>query len=296
MAISDPKPKWLRRRIPAGGRHVSVCNTIKRQALHTVCVEAQCPNQMECFGRGEATFLLLGPSCTRRCTFCAVDKSKPAPPDPTEPGRIAEAVAALGLEFCVLTMVTRDDMADGGAEHISATIRSVRGVSPGLGIEVLISDLGGDAEALKTVLNAQPDVLNHNVETVPSLYSEVRPQADYQRSLELISRAGASGAVTKSGLMLGLSETPDQVIEVMRELRRADCRLLTLGQYLAPSDKHHPVMSWVTPEEFADYKREALNMGFSGVASGPYVRSSYQAGRLYRAAKAVAGARGGKES
>lgn len=286
MTITGPKPKWLRRPIPAAGLNKAVSDTIRKQALHTVCVEAHCPNQMECYGRGEATFILLGPACTRRCTFCTVDKSKPIPPDPSEPERTAEAVAALGLEFCVLTMVTRDDLPDGGADHIARTIRAVRVANPGIGIEVLISDLGGDRAALETVLEAEPEVLNHNVETVPALYPKVRPQADYRRSIELIERVTVSGrAVTKSGLMLGLSETRDQVLEVLGDLRQAGCSLLTLGQYLAPSDRHYPVMAWITPEEFAEYERDALAMGFAGVASAPYVRSSYQAGKLYRAAK-----------
>ena len=282
-----PKPKWLRRPMPAVGKNVAVNEMVKSQALHTVCVEAQCPNQMECYGRGEATFILLGPSCTRRCTFCAVDKTKPTPPDPTEPERTAEAVAAMGLEFCVLTMVTRDDIPDGGAGHVARTIAAIRKASPGIGIEVLISDLRGDPESLEIVLEAEPEVLNHNVETVPDLYPKVRPQANYKRSLELIGRASASGrVVTKSGLMLGLSETREQVLAVLADLRQVGCELLTLGHYLAPSEKHHPVMEWVTPEAFADYEKEALAMGFSGVASAPYVRSSYQAGRLYRSAKA----------
>jgi lipoic acid synthetase len=286
MTTIGPKPKWLRRPIPAAGLNIAVSDTIRKQALHTVCVEAHCPNQMECYGRGEATFILLGPSCTRRCTFCAVDKTKPSPLDPSEPERTAEAVSALGLEFCVLTMVTRDDLPDGGADHIARTIQAVRNACPGIGIEVLISDLGGDPAALETVLEVKPEVLNHNVETVPSLYPQVRPQADFKRSIQLIERATASGrAVTKSGLMLGLSETHDQVLAVFDDLRRAGCSLLTLGQYLAPSDKHHPVMEWITPEEFAEYEKDALAMGFSGVASAPYVRSSYQAGQLYRMAK-----------
>ena len=286
-----PKPHWLRRRLPPAGQNRSVHSTVRHSALFTVCVEAQCPNQMECYGRGEATFLLLGPHCTRGCTFCAVDKSAPAPVDPNEPGKVAEAVAGLRLEYCVLTMVTRDDLADGGAAHVAATIAAIRARRPGILIEVLISDLGGNREALGLVLSARPEVLNHNVETVPRLYRPVRPQADYRRSLALLSAAAQSGSglVTKSGIMLGLGETKEEVLEVMDDLRAAGCALLTLGHYLAPSERHYAVRRWVTPDEFADYEREALARGFAGVASAPYVRSSYQAGQLYRQAISVAG-------
>ena len=273
MPQPGPKPKWFRRPIPAVGSHDSVNETINRQALHTVCVEAHCPNRMECYGRGEATFLLLGPSCTRGCTFCAVDKSKPAPPDPAEPKRTAEAVVALGLKFCVLTMVTRDDLPDGGAEHVAQTIRAIRALKPSIGVEVLISDLGGDEAALRSVLAAKPEVLNHNVETVPALYPKVRPQADYRRSLELLQRAGARGdMVTKSGLMLGLSESRKQVLEVMDDLRRVGCGLLTLGHYLAPSKDHHPVMAWAWGTDW-DFSRpwpmRALLERWTTLPAGP---------------------------
>jgi len=241
---------------------------------------------MECFGRGTATFLLLGPSCTRRCTFCAVDKSPTLTPDPDEPSRIADAVAQLELNFCVLTMVTRDDLPDGGAEHIAATVSEIRKARPGLGIEILISDLHGSGSALSRVLEVRPEVLNHNVETVPRLYPEVRPQADFERSLELLRRASSYNQplVTKSGLMLGLGETARELIETMQAVRDTGCRLLTLGQYLAPSKRHHPVVRYVPPEEFSEYEKIGLGMGFSGVASAPFVRSSYEAGRLYREA------------
>jgi lipoic acid synthetase len=241
---------------------------------------------MECFGRGTATFLLLGPSCTRHCTFCAVDKSVVRPVDPEEPVRIAKAVAQLELGFCVLTMVTRDDLPDGGAGHIVETVAAIRKERPRLGIEILISDLGGNWTAMDRVLEARPEVLNHNVETAPRLYPAVRPQADYQRSLELLARASSHTPplVTKSGIMLGLGETREEVVATLRDIRSAGCRLLTLGQYLAPSERHHPVVRYVPPEEFAEYETLALDMGFSGVASSPFVRSSYQAGRLYEEA------------
>ena len=259
---------------------------IKDRGLHTVCEEAHCPNQLECFAAGTATFLLLGPSCTRRCTFCAIDKSPVHKPDPEEPLRTAEAVAQMKLKFCVVTMVTRDDLADGGGEHVARTIETIREKSPGVGIEVLISDLGGNWAALEMVLAAAPEVLNHNLETIPRLYAQVRPQAIYHRSLELLARARSHvpPLVTKSGLMLGLGETKDEVLEAMDDLRKAGCDLLTLGQYLAPSEYHHPVVRYVPPEEFAEYEARALKRGFKAVASAPLVRSSYRADELYRVA------------
>jgi len=280
---TQPKPAWLRRRLPSSGQRGVVTGLIDDLCLHTVCQEAQCPNQMECFGRGTATFLLLGPSCTRRCTFCAVDKSPPVPPDPDEPDRIGQAVGRLGLDFCVLTMVSRDDLADGGAEHVAQSIAAVRRERPGAGVEVLISDLGGEEEALGRVLTARPEVLNHNVETVARLYPQVRPQADYNRSLNLLTRASAHQPrpVTKSGLMLGLGESRDEVLKTLDDLRAAGCDLITLGQYLAPSPEHHPIARFVPPEEFEAFQAEAYGRGFMGVASNPLVRSSYQADRLY---------------
>jgi len=290
VGILQSKPKWLRRRLPPPGLNTTVQAAIQGGGLHTVCAAAQCPNQMECFGRGTATFLLLGPSCTRRCTFCAVDKSVVQPVDPGEPARIARAVSQLQLDFCVLTMVTRDDLPDGGAGHLVDTMTAIRKECPGLGIEILISDLGANWAALARVLEARPEVLNHNVETVPRLYREVRPQADYGRSLELLSRVSSHKPqlVTKSGIMLGLGEAKAEVLATLRDMRAAGCRLLTLGQYLAPSEFHHPVVRYVPPDEFAEYEALALEMGFSGVASSPFVRSSYQAGRLYRQALTAA--------
>lgn len=285
-APAGPKPAWLRRKLPRPGKSGAIQKTLDDLALHTVCKEAQCPNRAQCYGNGTATFLLLGPSCSRRCTFCSVDKSPLAPPDPDEPQRVARAVLSMDLSFCVLTMVTRDDMVDGGAAHVAATVDAVRQSNPGIGIEVLISDLGGGREALRTVLECQPQVLNHNVETVVRLYPDVRPQADYERSLQVLSRVRAmdSRAVTKSGLMLGLGETRDEVLAVLDDLRQAGCSSLTLGQYLAPTRRHHPVIRYVTPEEFEDYEEQANQRGFSAVASGPFVRSSFKAEALYRKA------------
>ena len=284
MSISTPKPPWLRKKIPAAGLNAEILATIKEGAMHTVCAEAKCPNQMECFSKGNATFLLLGPNCTRRCRFCAVEKNPVKPPDPAEPLRTARAVARMGVAFCVLTMVTRDDLPDGGAEHIARTIRAIRRECPGVGVEMLISDLAGNRAALKTVLKAGVEVLNHNIETVPRLYPAVRPQADYRRSIDLLaaSKELAPQILTKSGIMLGLGETRDEVLQAMDDLIGAGCGLLTLGQYLAPSDRHHPVVRYVTPEEFDAYRVAAKKRGFSGVASAPLVRSSYRAGWLYQ--------------
>lgn len=281
------KPPWLKRRLGPPGRQAAVSEALKDCGLHTVCSEALCPNQPECYGRGTATFLLLGPTCTRRCTFCAVDKTEVHPVDPDEPARTAQAALRLELDFCVLTMVTRDDLPDGGAAHVAQTIKEIRKAAPEMGVEVLISDLGGEAEALSTVLSAAPEVLNHNIETVPRLYPEVRPQADYERSLRLLARAAAHRPrlAVKSGLMLGLGETRAEILAVMDDLRQAGCRLLTLGQYLAPSARHHPIRRYVPPEEFEELEREALDRGFSAAASAPLVRSSYQAGRLFAAAR-----------
>jgi lipoic acid synthetase len=257
-------------------------------SLHTVCQEARCPNLAECFGQGTATFLLLGDRCTRGCHFCAVGHGAPAPPDPEEPQRVAEAAARLGLRHVVLTSVTRDDLPDGGAGHFAACLDALRRRLPRARVEVLIPDLRGSHTALEVVLQARPDVLNHNVETVPRLYRAVRPGADYGRSLALLARAKVQcpGLLTKSGLMLGLGERTAEVVQVLYDLRRAGCDLLTLGQYLQPSEEQLPVARYVPPEEFLAYGDKAREMGFRGVASGPLVRSSHQAEALWAAAHA----------
>jgi lipoic acid synthetase len=287
MAGLEQKPSWLRRRLPPEGQNTEVMSTLKGKGLHTVCIEARCPNQLECFSRGTATFLLLGPNCTRACTFCVVNKLPPIPPDDEEPEQTARAVAELGLDFCVLTMVTRDDIPDGGAGHIARTVKAVKEYCNDIGVEVLVSDLGGKRPALEAVLFSSPEVLAHNVETVPRLYLGVRPQADYYRSLELLSRAAEAEpeVVTKSGLMLGLGEEKDEVLGVMDDLRSAGCKLLTLGQYLAPSRLHHPVVEYIHPDVFGAYEQEAYSRGFRGVASAPFVRSSYNAGEMYKKAR-----------
>ncbi|MBU1275754.1 MAG: lipoyl synthase [Proteobacteria bacterium] len=287
MQRPQPKPPWLRRKLAPAGSAGLVRASLEGSGLFTVCQEAQCPNRGECYGRGEATFLLLGPACTRRCTFCAVSKQKPSSPDPQEPDNAARAAAELGLEYVVLTMVTRDDLPDGGAAQVAATIQRLHQSLPGVGVEALISDLGGSAEALRTVLDAGPRVLNHNLETVPRLYGELRPQARYRRSLEVLERAAAAGMLAKSGLMLGLGETRDELLAVFDDLLATGCRMLTLGQYLAPSRQHHPVARYLPPEEFDSLRGEALARGFAAVASGPYVRSSYLAAQLWLQAAAA---------
>lgn len=286
MKQSMPKPDWLRIKVPASAPQSPVIKDVQKRALCTVCVEAHCPNQLECFERGSATFMLLGPNCTRRCTFCAVGKTTVKPPDPQEPERIARSVAQMKLSYCVLTMVTRDDLADGGADHIRRTLVAIGDLVADIGIEVLISDLQGNRKALDTVLAAAPQVVNHNVETVPRLYPRVRPQAVYQRSLDLLAHCAKypRSPATKSGIMLGLGETRQEVLTVMDDLRATGCRMLTIGQYLAPSNQHHPVVRYVPPDEFEDLASEALKRGFAAVASAPLVRSSYRAEALYKKA------------
>ena len=278
------KPPWLKRRLPTSPTYENVRKLLEKSCLHTVCQEAQCPNLWECFSRETATFLIMGPRCTRDCRFCAVDHGPMSPLDPQEPARVAAAVKALHLEYVVVTSVTRDDLADGGAGHFAATIHSIRKSNPGVRIEVLIPDFMGSRKALDRVLEAGPDVLNHNLETVKRLYPTVRPQAVYERSLQLMKNARASAPPDlplKSGLMLGLGETRGELMEAFQDLLRHGCSLLTLGQYLQPSRSHLEVKRFVPPEEFESLREAALGMGFQDVASGPFVRSSYQAKELF---------------
>ena len=276
-----PKPEWLHVRSNTGETNKAVMDLMKSLGLHTVCEEAHCPNCGECFGRKTATFMILGRQCTRNCTFCTVSSGTPVCPDPMEPEHLAQAVESLGLRYVVITSVTRDDLPDGGAEHFAKVIGAIKDrmkdAKPA--IEVLIPDFRGDIEALSLVVNAKPDVINHNIETVPRLYPEVRPQAIYQRSLDLLRNVKAldSSMLTKSGIMVGLGETKEEVLSVFDDLHAHQCDFLTIGQYLAPSPKHHPVIEYVTPDQFAWYKERALEAGFSYVASGPLVRSSYMA-------------------
>jgi lipoic acid synthetase len=281
------KPDWLKRRLPTGETFNEVRELIEAGKLHTVCQEAKCPNIWECYSHRTATFLILGERCTRNCRFCSVAPGLPGPLDLDEPGRVAEAVERMGLKYAVVTSVTRDDLPDGGAAHFAATIREIRRRVPEAEIEVLIPDFQGDRAALETVLRARPDVLNHNIETVPRLYSRVRPQADYRRSLELLRRAGESAPLipTKSGLMLGLGERPEEIRQTLQDLREVGCRILTLGQYLQPSPEHLPVETYVPPEDFENWRKAALDLGFSEVASAPFVRSSYHAQKSFQALK-----------
>ncbi len=260
---------------------------LRANRLHTVCQEALCPNRGECFSRGVATFLIMGNVCTRDCRFCAVRTGRPLPLDPDEPERVAEEVKQLGLRFAVITSVTRDDLPDGGAAHFVGVIQAIRRACEGVGIEILIPDFMGAPAALDLIAAQAPEVVNHNIETVPRLYSEVRPQADYLRSLRLIERIKETrpSVVTKSGLMVGLGETEGEVTRVMGDLRRHQCDLLTIGQYLSPSKGHFPVKAFIHPDAFDNYARIALGMGFKAVASGPFVRSSYKAEALYESAK-----------
>lgn len=285
------KPCWLRRKLPTGPGYERIRHLIKDQRLATVCQEAMCPNQFECFAQGTATFMILGEHCSRNCRFCAVGHGAPGPPDPEEPERVAAAIRSLNLQYSVITSVTRDDLVDGGAAHFAATIRAIRAKNPRTLIEVLIPDLQGDPRALATVLAAGPDVLNHNLETVERLYPEVRPEAGYRQSLEVLrqSKTIAPATVTKSGIMVGLGETADELSRLFSDLRRAHCDILTVGQYLQPSKAHLEVARYVPPEEFALLETEALALGFSAVAAGPFVRSSYQAEALYRRAAAAVG-------
>jgi len=273
------RPEWLRAPAPGGENYRSLKSLVDRLHLHTVCESAACPNLGECWNGGTATFMILGNVCTRRCGFCAVQKGAPLPVDDDEPRRVAEAVAALKLRYTVITSVNRDDRKDGGAELFALTIRAIRERTPACKVEVLIPDFQGSHAAMDAVLEADPDVLNHNIETVPRLYRQVRLGARYERSLEILSYAKRShpGIPTKSGLMLGLGETGQEVLQVMRDLRAHDVDILTLGQYLQPSPKHLPVIRFVPPEEFREFGRVGSEIGFLHVESGPLVRSSYHA-------------------
>ena len=280
-------PSWFRRPLPLGAEGGRVRDLLGRLELHTVCEGAKCPNRASCWHDSAAAFLILGDVCTRDCRFCAIPHAAhPAPPDPTEPARLATAAAELGLRHIVVTSVTRDDLPDGGAAHFAATIREIRNRIPGATVEVLIPDFQGNHAALDLVLVATPDILNHNLETVERLHPSVRPQADYARSLTLLNHAAQSGAKTKSGLMLGMGETDFELSTTLRDLRAAGVSLLTLGQYLAPSAAHHPVVHFVPPADFDRWRDEALALGFASVAAAPHVRSSYQAAELLAAQSA----------
>jgi len=272
-----PLPSWIRVRLHQSPELARLRGLVREFALHTVCEEARCPNLWECWQRGTATFMILGDICTRSCGFCAVKTGRPAELDRDEPRHVAEAVRAMGLRHAVVTSVNRDELPDGGAGVFAETIRQIRTLNPDCTVEVLIPDFGGSETALDTVLHIAPDVLNHNTETVPRLYPTVRPQARYARSLELLARAKRQGARTKTGLMVGLGETEDELLQVFGDLRTVDCDILTLGQYLQPTRVHLPVERYYSESEFIRLRAYALSLGFSHVEAGPLVRSSYHA-------------------
>jgi lipoic acid synthetase len=277
------KPPWLKKRIPPLQDILQVKSILSETSLHTVCEEARCPNLGECFSKGTATILILGKICTRNCGFCAVEHALPAPLEEEEPEQVAVAVKKMGLRYVVLTSVTRDDLPDGGASVYARTIRAIREMGRSIKIEVLIPDFKGDLSALKSVLEERPDVLNHNVETIPRLYPEVRPQALYERSLELLRRVKreASDIFTKSGFMLGLGEERSEILALLRDLGEVGCDFITIGQYLQPRQDRLPVVRYIPPEEFEEYKKIGAGMGFKGIASGPFVRSSFHASQLF---------------
>ncbi len=274
---TNRKPKWLRAQLPHSSSYQRVRNLVEGNDLHTVCQSANCPNLGECWSRGTATLMILGNICTRSCTFCAIDTGRPELPDLGEPARAAEAVGKMRLRHCVITSVARDDLADGGAAAWAATIRAVRHRNPGTAIEVLVPDFRGKMEHLDTVLRAEPDILNHNMETVKRLQRPVRKTATYDRTLKILQHAHDRGFTTKSGIMLGIGERGEEIAQVLKDLRDAEVKIITIGQYLQPSPEHRPIDRWVTPEEFEEWKEFGLSIGFEVVESGPLVRSSYHA-------------------
>jgi lipoic acid synthetase len=280
--IKTGKPAWLKKSLPKGGDYQRVRDLLSRAGLHTVCKEANCPNMFECFSKDTATFMILGSECTRNCRFCNITHNLPSPVDPGEPLRVAKAALDLKLNYIVVTSVTRDDLDDGGASHFAATLRVIRTLAAHARIEVLIPDFKGDREALKTVLAAKPDVLNHNIETVASLYPRVRPEAIYERSLSLLQAAKAMDPAlpVKSGIMVGLGETLEELEQTLRDLFSHGCDIITLGQYLQPTQNHLRVEKYYSPQEFEALEKTAREIGFRKIAAGPFVRSSYQAHEL----------------
>jgi lipoyl synthase len=283
----EKKPAWIKTTARMGPEYQELQALVKREGLHTVCQEAGCPNIFECWEDREATFLIGGDHCTRRCDFCQIDTGRPDPLDHDEPRRVAESVQAMGLRYATVTGVARDDLDDEGAWLYAETVRAIHGLNPGTGVEILTPDFSGKRELLQLVFDATPEVFAHNVETVPRIFRRIRPAFSYDRSLEVLAMARAAAMVTKSNLILGLGETPAETSQALRDLRDVGCELVTITQYLRPSARHHPVDRWVTPEEFVALREEAEELGFAGVMSGPLVRSSYRAGRLYRQAMAA---------
>ncbi len=277
----ETKPPWIRTRARMGPEFTQLKGLVRREGLHTVCEEAGCPNIYECWEDREATFLIGGEQCTRRCDFCQIDTGKPAPLDRDEPCRVAESVRTMGLRYSTVTGVARDDLADGGAWLYAETVRQIHALNPGTGVELLIPDFNADPGQLAEVFDASPEVLAHNLETVPRIFRRIRPAFRYQRSLDVLTAARQASLVTKSNLILGMGEEPAEVTAALADLHQAGCEIITITQYLRPSKRHHPVHRWVKPEEFVEHAATADRIGFAGVMAGPLVRSSYRAGRLY---------------
>jgi len=280
----ERKPPWIKIKAKMGPEFTAMRGLVQREGLHTVCQEAGCPNIYECWEDREATFLIGGDQCTRRCDFCQIDTGKPADFDADEPRRVAESVATMGLKYATITGVARDDLPDGGAWLYAETVRQIHALVPGCGVELLVPDFNAVPEQLAEVFGSRPEVLAHNLETVPRIFKRIRPAFRYDRSLAVITEARAAGLVTKSNLILGMGEERAEISEALRDLHEAGCELITITQYLRPTPRHHPVERWVKPEEFVELREEADEIGFAGVMSGPLVRSSYRAGRLYRQA------------
>jgi lipoic acid synthetase len=287
----ERKPGWIRTHVTAGPGYAELQSLVRREGLHTVCQEAGCPNIYECWEDREATFLIGGDRCTRRCDFCQIGTGRPQPLDPNEPRRVAASVRAMGLLYATFTGVARDDLTDGGAWLYAETARQIHAVSPGTSVEMLTPDFNARVESLAEVFASRPEVFAHNIETVPRLFRRIRPGFRYDRSLGVIRAARDAGLITKSNLILGMGEDRAEISRTLRDLRDAGCDLVTITQYLRPSPNHHPVMRWVRPEEFVALREEAEDMGFAGVMSGPLVRSSYRAGRLYEQAIVARGRR-----
>jgi lipoyl synthase len=285
----ERKPEWIKTRLRTGPEYTKLKDLVRREGLHTVCEEAGCPNIFECWEDREATFLIGGDQCTRRCDFCQIATGKPGPLDTDEPRRVAESVASMGLRYATVTGVARDDLDDGGAWLYGQTCVAIHSGVPGCGVELLIPDFNASPDLLAAVFAARPEVLAHNIETVPRIFRQIRPGFRYERSLSVLTAAKAAGLITKSNLILGLGEERAEISTAMTDLRVAGCDLLTITQYLRPSPLHHPVERWVTPEEFTEFGQQAEELGFAGVMSGPLVRSSYRAGRLYRQAMLARG-------
>jgi lipoic acid synthetase len=288
----ERKPEWIKTRANMGPEYMRLRTLVKTESLHTVCQEAACPNIFECWEDKEATFLIGGERCTRRCDFCNIDTGKPEPIDRDEPRRVAESVQSMGLKYATITGVTRDDLEDEGAWLYAETIRKVHELNPGTGVEMLAPDFGAKPHLLNQVFETRPEVFAHNLETVPRIFKRIRPAFTYEKSLNVITQAREFGLITKSNLILGLGEEISEVIQALEDLHGAGCDLITITQYLRPTNKHHPVERWVKPDEFVDLAKRAEDIGFSGVMSGPLVRSSYRAGRLYKQAQEKRALRG----